>query len=95
MESRLADLPPLLQSLTSMGGSLRPRRQARQLFLQPVRQQAAGIGGVAYEDIYLAIGVAATALFIIETLYKTYQLYTSSGRSLEDSFVPLLESWPP
>ena len=72
-------------------------RQARQ-FLQPVRQ--AGIGGVPYEDIYLAIGVAATALFIIETLYKTYQLYTSAGRSLGEGAValawpPLLEAWPP
>ena len=32
-----------------------------------------------YDTIYLAIGVAATALFIIETLYKAYQLYVSSG----------------
>ena len=32
-----------------------------------------------YDTIYLAIGVAATALFIIETLYKAYQLYVSAG----------------
>ena len=38
-----------------------------------------GIAGVDYDTIYLAIGVAATALFIIETLYKAYQLYVSAG----------------
>ena len=38
-----------------------------------------GIGGVDYDTIYLAIGVAATALFIIETLYKAYQVYVSAG----------------
>ena len=49
---------------------------------------------MAYDDIYLAIGVAATALFIIETLYKTYQLYNSAGRSLADSSLDLIEVWP-
>ena len=38
-----------------------------------------GIAGVDYDTIYLAIGVAATALFIIETLYKAYQVYVSAG----------------
>ena len=67
------------------------RRMSRQL--RPLRQ--GGIAGVAYDDIYLAIGVAATALFIIETLYKTYQLYNSAGRSLPDSFLlDLIEVWP-
>ena len=67
------------------------RRMSRQL--RPLRQ--GGIAGVAYDDIYLAIGVAATALFIIETLYKTYQLYNSAGRSLGDSsLLDLIEVWP-
>ena len=67
------------------------RRMSRQL--RPLRQ--GGIAGVAYDDIYLAIGVAATALFIIETLYKTYQLYNSAGRSLADSsLLDLIEVWP-
>ena len=67
------------------------RRRSRQL--RPLRQ--GGIAGVAYDDIYLAIGVAATALFIIETLYKTYQLYNSAGRSLADSsLLDLIEVWP-
>ena len=66
------------------------RRMSRQL--RPLRQ--GGIAGVAYDDIYLAIGVAATALFIIETLYKTYQLYNSAGRSLADSSLDLIEVWP-
>ena len=66
------------------------RRRSRQL--RPLRQ--GGIAGVAYDDIYLAIGVAATALFIIETLYKTYQLYNSAGRSLADSYLDLIEVWP-
>ena len=68
------------------------RRFGRQL--RPLRQ--GGIAGVAYDDIYLAIGVAATALFIIETLYKTYQLYNSAGRSLEESAIDLIEAspWP-
>ena len=66
------------------------RRFGRQL--RPLRQ--GGIAGVAYDDIYLAIGVAATALFIIETLYKTYQLYNSAGRSLEESSIDLIEAWP-
>ena len=66
------------------------RRMSRQL--RPLRQ--GGIAGVAYDDIYLAIGVAATALFIIETLYKTYQLYNSAGRSLADSALDLIEVWP-
>ena len=66
------------------------RRMSRQL--RPLRQ--GGIAGVAYDDIYLAIGVAATALFIIETLYKTYQLYNSAGRSLPDSYLDLIEVWP-
>ena len=66
------------------------RRMSRQL--RPLRQ--GGIAGVAYDDIYLAIGVAATALFIIETLYKTYQLYNSAGRSLADSYLDLIEVWP-
>ena len=60
--------------------------------LRPLRQ--GGIGGVAYDDIYLAIGVAATALFIIETLYKTYQLYNSAGRSLDEPSINLIEAWP-
>ena len=60
--------------------------------LRPLRQ--GGIGGVAYDDIYLAIGVAATALFIIETLYKTYQLYNSAGRSLDEPSIDLIEAWP-
>ena len=42
-------------------------------------RQVQDIGGGDYDTIYLAIGVAATALFIIETLYKAYQLYVSSG----------------
>ena len=67
------------------------RRLGRQL--RPLRQQG-GIAGVAYDDIYLAIGVAATALFIIETLYKTYQLYNSAGRSLEETPINLIEAWP-
>ena len=67
------------------------RRLGRQL--RPLRQQG-GIAGVAYDDIYLAIGVAATALFIIETLYKTYQLYNSAGRSLEETQINLIEAWP-
>lgn len=72
---------------------LRSRREGRQL--GGGQRQTAGIGGVSYQDIYLAIGVAATALFIIETLYKTYQLYSSStGRSLEDGWVNLVESQP-
>jgi hypothetical protein len=66
-------------------GPLDRRRAARQL--------QAGVGGVAYEDIYLAIGVAATALFIIETLYKTWQLYNAAGRSLGDGGPGLLEAW--
>lgn len=60
---------------------------ARQFFqrpLPPIVQQQGGIAGVDYDTIYLSIGVAATALFIIETLYKAYQLYTANnGRSLE------------
>ena len=68
------------------------RRYGSSRQLRPLRQ--GGIGGVAYDDIYLAIGVAATALFIIETLYKTYQLYNSAGRSLADSSLDLIEVWP-
>jgi len=68
----------------------RRREGGRQL--EDGQRQTAGIGGVSYQDIYLAIGVAATALFIIETLYKTYQLYTSSGRSLEENWIELVES---
>merc|ERR1712243_463521 len=54
------------------------RRREEDRQLEDGQRQTAGIGGVSYQNIYLAIGVAATALFIIETLYKTYQLYTSS-----------------
>ena len=68
------------------------RRYGSSRQLRPLRQ--GGIGGVAYDDIYLAIGVAATALFIIETLYKTYQLYNSAGRSLEETSIDLIEGWP-
>lgn len=68
------------------------RRRLGSRQLRPLRQ--GGIGGVAYDDIYLAIGVAATALFIIETLYKTYQLYNSAGRSLEETSLDLIEAWP-
>ena len=68
------------------------RRRFGSRQLRPLRQ--GGIGGVAYDDIYLAIGVAATALFIIETLYKTYQLYNSAGRSLEETSLDLIEAWP-
>ena len=69
------------------------RRRFGSRQLRPLRQ--GGIAGVAYDDIYLAIGVAATALFIIETLYKTYQLYNSAGRSLDESLiVDLIEAWP-
>jgi len=51
--------------------------------LPPIVQQQGGIAGVDYDTIYLSIGVAATALFIIETLFKAYQLYTANnGRSL-------------
>merc|ERR1719500_2655517 len=66
------------------------RRRFSSRQIRPLRQ--GGIAGVAYDDIYLAIGVAATALFIIETLYKTYQLYNSAGRSLEE--INLIEAWP-
>ena len=74
------------------GRPLDRRRFGTSRQLRPLRQ--GGIGGVAYDDIYLAIGVAATALFIIETLYKTYQLYNSAGRSLADSYLDLVEVWP-
>jgi len=58
-------------------------RQFVQPPLPPRVPQQGGIAGVDYDTIYLSIGVAATALFIIETLYKAYQLYiTSNGRSL-------------
>ena len=42
-------------------------RQFIQRPLRPIVQQQGGIAGVDYDTIYLAIGVAATALFIIET----------------------------
>ena len=58
-------------------------RQFFQRPLNPIVQQQGGIAGVDYDTIYLSIGVAATALFIIETLYKAYQLYTANnGRSM-------------
>ena len=46
-----------------------------------------GMGGVDYDTIYLSIGVAATALFIIETLYKAYTVFinSNSGRMFSDS----------
>lgn len=87
-----------LQSIVNsvqLGDSSRPldrRRFDSSRQLRPLRQ--GGIGGVAYDDIYLAIGVAATALFIIETLYKTYQLYNSAGRSLDEPSIDLIEAWP-
>ena len=83
-------LQNLVNSLEETSRPLDRRRMSRQL--RPLRQ--GGIAGVAYDDIYLAIGVAATALFIIETLYKTYQLYNSAGRSLADSSLDLIEVWP-
>ena len=33
-----------------------------------------------YENIYLAIGVAATALFVIETLVRVYRIYEDNNR---------------
>ena len=47
-----------------------------------------GIAGVDYDTIYLSIGVAATLLFIIETLYKAYTLFVNanSGRSIDNDF---------
>ena len=61
-------------------------RQFVQRPLPPIVQQQGGIAGVDYDTIYLSIGVAATALFIIETLYKAYQLYTANnGRSVGGS----------
>ena len=85
------ELQSIVNSIEMEDGSrpLDRRRLGKQL--RPLRQQG-GIAGVAYDDIYLAIGVAATALFIIETLYKTYQLYNSAGRSLEE--INLIEAWP-
>ena len=83
-------LQNLVNSLEETSRPLDRRRRSGQL--RPLRQ--GGIAGVAYDDIYLAIGVAATALFIIETLYKTYQLYNSAGRSLADSSLDLIEVWP-
>eukprot|EP00090_Calanus_glacialis_P000889 TRINITY_DN10635_c0_g1_i1.p1 TRINITY_DN10635_c0_g1~~TRINITY_DN10635_c0_g1_i1.p1 ORF type:complete len:317 (-),score=42.67 TRINITY_DN10635_c0_g1_i1:70-1020(-) len=81
-------------------------RQFIQRPLPPIVQQQGGIAGVDYDTIYLSIGVAATALFIIETLYKAYQLYiANNGRSLgsdtlvdrllgSDTFVDRLsDSW--
>ena len=92
-EMTQGELQSIVNSIEMEDGSvpLDRRRLGRQL--RPLRQQG-GIAGVAYDDIYLAIGVAATALFIIETLYKTYQLYNSAGRSLEDTPINLIEAWP-
>ena len=69
-EMTQGELQSIVNSIELKDGSrpLDRRRLGRQL--RPLRQQG-GIAGVAYDDIYLAIGVAATALFIIETLYKT------------------------
>ena len=33
-----------------------------------------------YENIYLAIGVAATALFVIETLVRVYRIYEDNNK---------------
>ena len=33
-----------------------------------------------YENIYLAIGVAATALFVIETLVRVYRIYEANNK---------------
>ena len=92
-EMTQGELQSIVNSIEMEDGSrpLDRRRLGRQL--RPLRQQG-GIAGVAYDDIYLAIGVAATALFIIETLYKTYQLYNSAGRSLEETPINLIEAWP-
>ena len=92
-EMTQGELQSIVNSIEMEDGSvpLDRRRLGRQL--RPLRQQG-GIAGVAYDDIYLAIGVAATALFIIETLYKTYQLYNSAGRSLEETQINLIEAWP-
>ena len=37
--------------------------------------------GDGYEGIYLAIGIAATGLFVIETLIRVYRIYdTNNGK---------------
>lgn len=36
--------------------------------------------GTGYENIYLAIGVAATALFVIETLVRVYRIYEANNK---------------
>ena len=33
-----------------------------------------------YENIYLAIGVAATGLFVIETLVRVYRIYEANNK---------------
>lgn len=37
---------------------------------------------LSYDFIYLLIAIAATLLFVFETLYRVYNLYTTNGRSL-------------
>ena len=33
-----------------------------------------------YENIYLAIGIAATGLFVIETLFRVYRIYEANNK---------------
>ena len=70
-------VPRLVQQTT-----LDRRKGGRRMGAGQGRQLGAGQGGIAgvdYDTIYLSIGVAATALFIIETLYKVWQLYSGGG----------------
>ena len=87
----VGDDPSLARELTRLAridSQYSEYSEVRQrLSLDRRKRQIQGIAGVEYDTIYLAIGVAATTLFIIETLYKAYQLYVSSGggRQLGDS----------
>jgi len=89
------DIPSLLFSLVSFPtesskgkpsrsfGSLSGSRNIEPAGSRQFQVPEAGNGGLSYQNIYLAIGVAATALFMLDTLYKVYQIYINTpARSL-------------
>lgn len=71
----------LKKCLISLLSSSR-QQQHQQLATSNFEAQRLNRAVLSYDFIYLLIAIAATLLFVFETLYRVYNLYATNGRSL-------------